>query len=112
MTCGGVLAVRAEDWKATGEYVWHITGARGYELEKGHTYSTDESAGKFFNDKGKGGLFDQANVKCFGFSDADTINKRIKQGGYCAITDTDDDHAYLRYEAVALLVLAPWPSSS
>src|SRR5215472_10871145 len=48
---------------------------------------------------GKGGLFDQANVKCFGFSDADTINKRIKQGGYCVITDTDDDHAYLRYEA-------------
>jgi hypothetical protein len=37
MTCGGLLAARAEDWKATGEYDWHGTGDKIIEMEKGHT---------------------------------------------------------------------------
>jgi putative tryptophan/tyrosine transport system substrate-binding protein len=93
-----VSATGAEDWKATGEYDWHGTGGRVYALEKGHTYGIGESAGKFFNSKGKGGLFDQAEVKCLGFTDVDT-NKRTKLGGYCVVADTDGDHAYLTYEA-------------
>ena len=63
MTCGGMLAARAEDWKATGEYDWHDVGGRVYELEKGHTYWVGEVAGKFFSNKGKGSLLDQADVK-------------------------------------------------
>jgi len=35
MTCGGTLATHAEDWKATGENIYHIISVRGYELEKG-----------------------------------------------------------------------------
>jgi hypothetical protein len=97
MTCGGILATRAEDWKATGEYVWHVVGGKGYEMEKDHTYGIGEFAGKFFNNKGQANLFDQAEVRCFGFNDVDA--KRIKQGGYCVVADTDGDHAYLKYEA-------------
>ena len=99
MTCGGMLAARAEDWKATGEFDWHGTGGRMYELEKGHTYWVGEVAGKFFSNKGKGSLLDQAEVKCFGFNDADTNNERSKQGGYCVWTDADGDHAYSVWEA-------------
>jgi hypothetical protein len=99
ITCSGTLATRAEDWKATGEYDWHDAGGRVYELEKGHTYWVGELAGKFFSNKGKGSLLDQAEVKCFGFTDADTNNKRSKQGGYCIWTDADGDHAYSVWEA-------------
>jgi hypothetical protein len=97
MTCGGMLATRAEDWKAAGENVWHVAGAKAYEMEKDHTYGMGELAGKFFNNKGQGSLFDQADVRCFGFHDVDA--KRIKQGGYCVIADADGDHAYFIYEA-------------
>jgi hypothetical protein len=99
MTCGGMLATRADDWKATGEYDWHDAGGRNYEMEKGHTYWVGEVVGKFFNDKGKGSLFDQAEVRCSGFNDTDANNKRIKEGGYCVWTDADGDHAYSIWEA-------------
>jgi len=62
-TYGGMLATRAEDWKALGEYNWHTAGGWVYEMEKGHTYWIGENAGKFFNNKGKGSLLDQADVK-------------------------------------------------
>jgi ABC transporter substrate binding protein len=99
MMFGGMLATRAEDWKATGEFDWHVTGGKGYEIEKGHIYWIGERAGKFFNNKGKGSLFDQAEVNCFGFDDVDANNKTSKHGGYCVIADTDGDHAYLVFEA-------------
>jgi hypothetical protein len=99
ITYGGMLAARAEDWKATGEYDSHGTGGKAIEMEKGHTYAHGESAGKFFNDRGKGSLFDQAEVKCIGSFDTDTNNDRAKQGGYCVITDTDGDHAYWMWES-------------
>jgi putative ABC transport system substrate-binding protein len=98
-TCCGVLATRAEDWKATGEYDWHGTGGKIIEMEKGHTYAHGESAGKFFNERGKGSLLDQAEVKCIGSFDTDTNNKKAKQGGYCVITDADGDHAYWMWES-------------
>jgi putative ABC transport system substrate-binding protein len=94
-----MLAARAEDWKATGEYDWHGTGGKAIEMEKGHIYAHGESAGKFFNDRGKGSLLDQAEVQCIGSFDTDTKNKRAKQGGYCVITDTDGDHAYWMWES-------------
>jgi putative ABC transport system substrate-binding protein len=93
-----MLATRAEDWKATGEYDWHDAG-QVYEMEKGHTYWVGEIAGKFFNTKGKSSLFDQAKAMCFGFNDVDSNNKKNKHGGYCVITDADGDHAYNMYEA-------------
>jgi putative ABC transport system substrate-binding protein len=99
MTCGGMLATRAEDWKTTGEYDYRSTGGKAIEMENGHTYWHWEGAGKFFNEKGKGSLFDQAEAKCIGAGEIDTNNKTIKDGGYCVITDTDGDHAYWRWEA-------------
>src|SRR5215467_13621783 len=94
MTWGGMSASRAEDSKATGEHVWHDVGGKSYEMEKGHTYWMGEIAGKFFNDRGRGSLFDQAETKCFGFTDSDTNNNTknggyIGHGGYCVWTDAD-----------------------
>jgi hypothetical protein len=39
-----MLATRAEDWKAAGEFDWHVTGGKGYEMEKGHIYWIGERA--------------------------------------------------------------------
>jgi hypothetical protein len=99
ITYGGVLATRAEDWKPACEYDYHDTAGRVYEMEKGHTYWIGEFVGICFNNKGKGSLFDQAEVRCFGFNDVDANNKRIKQGGHCVSTDADGDHAYSTWEA-------------
>jgi hypothetical protein len=97
MTCGGMLATRADDWKATGEFDWHDTGGKTIEMENGHFYWHWEGAGKFFNDKGS--LLDRAEANCIGSGDTDINNKRAKQGGYRVITDTDGDHAYWRWES-------------
>jgi hypothetical protein len=53
----------AEDWKATGEFGWFGVG-KAFQIEKGHVYWLGEFTGTFFNDKGKGSLFDRAGVKC------------------------------------------------
>jgi hypothetical protein len=98
MTFGLMLPAHAEDWKVTGEFGWHTVG-KAYEMEKGHTYFVGETTGTFFNDKGKGSLFDRAGVKCPVFVDTDTNNKRQKVGGYCIIADTDADQAYLTFQA-------------
>ena len=37
---------------------------KAYEIERGHVYWVGEFNGTFFNDKGKGSLFDRAAVKC------------------------------------------------
>ena len=44
MTCCGVLATRAEEWKATGEYDWYGIGGKAIEMEKGHIYWIGERA--------------------------------------------------------------------
>jgi hypothetical protein len=65
------------------------------------SYWIDQNAGKFFNDRRKGSLFDQAEVKCFGFRDTDST--RTKEGGYCVIIDTDGDHTYFMFERYSWL---------
>ena len=55
-------AAHAEDWKVTGSFGWFGVG-KAYQIEKGHVYFVGEFSGTFFNDKGKGSLFDQAGVK-------------------------------------------------
>jgi hypothetical protein len=67
-------------------------------MEKGHSYFVGDVTGTFFNDKGKGSLFDRAGVKCPVFIDTDTNNKKQKSGGYCIISDADGDQAYLTFE--------------
>ena len=53
ITCSGTLATRAEDWKATGENVWHVAGAKAFEMEKEHTYGIGELTGKFFTTRAR-----------------------------------------------------------
>jgi hypothetical protein len=87
----------AEDWKAVGQFGWLAVG-KAYQIEKGHIYWVGEFTGTFFNDKGKGSLFDQAGVKCPAFNDVDTNNKKSKAGGYCTISDPAADQAYLYWQ--------------
>ena len=87
----------AEDWKATGQFGWFGVG-KAFQIEKGHVYWLGEFTGTFFNDKGKGSLFDQAGVKCPANFDFDINNKKAKAGGYCVISDTSGDQAYLSWQ--------------
>ncbi len=87
----------AEDWKAVGQFGWLAVG-KAYEIEKGHIHWVGEFSGTFFNDKGKGGLFDKAAVKCPAYNDIDATNKKDSYAGYCVITDTDGDQAYLKWQ--------------
>ena len=89
--CG---TAHAEDWKATGQFGWFGVG-KAFQIEKGHVYWLGEFTGTFFNDKGKGSLFDRAGVKCPANFDFDINNKKAKAGGYCVISDTSGDQAYL-----------------
>ena len=95
LLCGGA---EAQDWKVTGEFGWFGVG-KAYQVEKGHFYWVGEFTGTFFNDKGKGSLFHRAGVKCPAFNDVDFNNKKGRAGGYCIITDTDGDQAYLTWQS-------------
>jgi hypothetical protein len=89
-------AASAEDWKMTGEFGWFGVG-KAHQIEEGHIYWVGEFSGTFFNDKGEGSLFHRAGMKCPGFQDLDFNNMKSTAGGYCIITDTDGDQAYLSW---------------
>jgi hypothetical protein len=88
----GSLA-HSEDWKAVGQFGWFAVG-KAYPIEKGHLYWVGEYSGNFSNDKGEGSLFHQAGLKCPGFTDLDTNNKKAKAAGYCTFSDVAGDQAY------------------
>ena len=67
---------QAQDWKVVGQFGWFAVG-KTYEIEKGHFYWVGEFSGTFFNDKGKGSLFDKAAVKCPAHNDVDTNTKTL-----------------------------------
>ena len=106
MTFGPMLPAHADDWKVTGEFGWFGVG-KAQEIEKGHVYWVGEFSGTFFNDKGAGSLFHRAGVKCPAFNDVDLNNKKGKAGGYCIITDTDGDQAYLSWRSEGDTVTGP-----
>ena len=86
----------AEDWKVTGKFGWFGVG-KIYQIEKGHIYFVGEFSGTFFNDKGTDSLFDQNGIKCPAFYDIDQNNKKGKAGGYCTISDSAGNQAYLTW---------------
>jgi hypothetical protein len=87
------IPVQAQDWKAVGEFGWMGVG-KAYEIDKGHYYWIGEFTGTFFSDKGKGGLFHHAGIKCPAYNDLNIPTGKGKAGGYCIITDKDGDRAY------------------
>ena len=97
MALAAAAPASAEDWKAVGQFGWFSVG-KSYELEKGHVYWIGEFSGTFFNDKGKGSLFDRAAVRCPAYNDIDFNAKKNRYSGVCVITDTDGDNAYLKWE--------------
>ena len=86
----------AQDWKAVGNFGWFGVG-KMQEIEKGHFYWVGEFSGTFFSDKGAGGLFHNAGVKCPAFYDVDMNAGKHASGGYCIIADVDGDQAYLSW---------------
>lgn len=98
LVIGSALAVpvQAQDWKAVGEFGWFGVG-KAYEIDKGHFYWIGEFTGTFISDKGKGGLFHHAGVKCPAHNDLNFPTGKSKAAGYCVITDKDGDKAYLSW---------------
>ena len=90
---------RAEDWKPVGQFGVLGTG-KAHEIEKGHFYWVGDYSGTFFSDKGEKGLLDHVGVKCPAWSDTDTNSKKVKEGGYCVMTDLDGDHAYATFQGM------------
>jgi hypothetical protein len=90
-------AAQAEDWKPVGQFGAFAVG-KVYPIEKGRFYWVGEYSGTFFNDKGKGSLFDGAGVKCPGFTDLDTNNKKGRAAGYCIFSDPAGDQAYASWQ--------------
>ena len=97
MTFAFVASAGAEDSKVKGEFGWFGVGT-AHQIEEGHFYWVGEFSGTFFNDEGVGSMFHRAGVKCPAFYDADFNNKKSIAGGYCVITDTDGDQAYLSWQ--------------
>jgi len=86
----------AQDWKAVGNFGWFGVG-KMQEIEKGHFYWVGEFSGTFFSDKGAGGLFHNAGVKCPAFYDVDMNAGKHTSGGYCIVADVEGDQAYLSW---------------
>ena len=106
LSFGLASASHAEDWKVMGEFGWYGVG-KAHEVEKGHFYWVGEFSGTFFNDKGKGSLFHRAGVKCPAFNDLNFNTKKSNGAGYCILTDTDGDQAYLSWRNEGNTVSGP-----
>lgn len=99
-------AAGAEDWKVQGEFGWFGVGT-AHQIEENHFFWVGEFSGTFFNDKGEGSLFHRAGVKCPAYFDADYNIDKGTAGGYCVITDTDGDQAYLSWISVGTIAVGP-----
>lgn len=96
--CAAVGGAQAADWSnVKGQFGWFGVG-KAYELDKGHYYWVGEFSGSFFNDKGPGGPFHLAGVKCPGTLELD-MNKDVSKGvGHCIISDAQGDQVYLSWK--------------
>jgi len=103
---GLASSAQAEDWKVTGVFGWFGVGT-AHQIEDGHYYWVGEFSGTFFNDKGEGSLFHRAGVKCPAFFDANYNTSKHVAGGYCVITDTDGDQAYLSWKNAGDNIVGP-----
>ena len=90
-------AAHAQDWKPVGQFGWFGVG-KAHQIEEGHFYWLGEFSGTFFSDRGQGGMFHLAGVKCPSWFELDFNKDTAKGGGYCIITDLDGDQAYLSWE--------------
>ena len=78
----------------SGLYGWSLS-SDVHQLEDGHVLTHDTYRGTFFNDAG-GGFLHESSWVCFGTSDLH--GGAGDSGGYCVITDGDDDKAFLRFQ--------------
>ena len=106
ITFGLSSAGQADDWKATGEFGWFGVG-KAHQIEEGHFYWVGEFSGTFFNDKGEGSLFHRAGAKCPAFFDANYNTHESTAGGYCVLSDTDGDQAFVTWESAGTPASGP-----
>jgi hypothetical protein len=81
--------------KYTGKFGFQASG-QPYELEKGHVFWVGVAHGVFFNDVADGFL-DKTEVTC---PDVEDIGNGVivAEHGYCVVTDTDGDKAFLVWQ--------------
>jgi hypothetical protein len=91
------FGAQAEDWKVKGAFGWMGVG-KVYELDKGHIVWIGEFGGTFFNDQGPGSPFHDAGVRCPGSNEFDFNRGRSRANGYCIVTDSAGDQAFLSWE--------------
>lgn len=96
-TWNSAMAADAK-WQVKGEFGWFGVGT-AHQIEEGHFYWVGEFSGTFFNDKGDGSLFHRAGVKCPAHNDLNFNSGKSAAGGYCIITDTDGDKAFLSWSS-------------
>lgn len=87
----------ADNHKPVGHFGWFGVG-KAHQIEEGHFYWVGEFSGTFFSDKGKGGLFHLAGVKCPAWYDLDLNKGTTAAGGYCVVTDVEGDQAYMTWK--------------
>lgn len=106
LSWGVTTGASAEDWKVQGEFGWFGVGT-AHQIEEGHFYWVGEFSGTFFNDKGEGSLFHRAGVKCPAYNDINFNSGKSNAAGYCVITDTDGDKAFLSWSNEGNTVSGP-----
>jgi hypothetical protein len=80
--------------KLTGKFGWYAIG-KTVEIEKDHYFWTGEFNGTFFSDT-SGGPMDLTSVVCPAMQDVK--NGKAFAHGYCVVTDTSGDKAYLSWK--------------
>jgi len=89
-------SAEALDSYVEGEFGWFGVGT-AHQIEENHFFWVGEFSGTFFNDKGVGSLFHRAGVKCPASFDANFNTNTAKASGYCVISDSEGDQAYLSW---------------
>ncbi|MCH7553011.1 MAG: hypothetical protein IIC82_03315 [Chloroflexi bacterium] len=90
---GTAQAQLAKSGKFTGHFGFYSVG-QIFEIEEGHLFWVGEFTGTFFNDAGSG-VMHQASTKCP--SSNDIYGGVGHAQGYCIVTDSDGDKAFLSW---------------
>src|SRR2546428_11279862 len=86
----------AQQGTYSGAVQWSSSG-KTYDLEKGHVFFTGEFTGTFVNSAGEGFLHNAA-VVCPGVNDVSLHTKKGRARGYCLVTDSAGNRAYLAWQ--------------
>ena len=82
--------------KAVGYFGWHATG-NYTQLGESMGFWVGEFSGSFDSDKGEGGLFHKASMRCPGSNSMNFVTGTTSAKGVCIIKELDGDEAYVTW---------------